>query len=845
MTTFRTDLARKIFLDRYAMKVVDGPPLKVGQTVVFSPEAGGKYPRREIGTVVSDLVEDNTVLIESASGDYEVSRAHVDVPSELTYEEMCERVAKAIASVEFATDRDHIQFEFEKAMKSRRFVPAGRIMAGAGAIGDLTLYNCYVIPSPDDSREGILETARQQFEIMSRGGGVGINVSSLRPRYDYVKGVNGRSSGVVSWADLYSIITGKVEQGGSRRGALMLILDVWHPDILEFISSKSEIGRLDNANISIGLSDDFMGAVESDSDWDLVFPDRADPDYDEFWDGDLEKWRNSGREVVVYKTLKAREVYRAICHSAWASAEPGLFFVDRVNQESNCNYYDTIRCTNPCGEEPLPGWGVCNLGALNLPRFVRPAGGSEGPSFWPEAKAADPIARIDLVELAQATKVGVRFLDNVIDATVYVNEENKEQQMGERRVGLGVMGLAELLIRIGVRYGSPESVKVVDKVFETIRDAAYAESCALAEKKGPFPRYDDALLDSGFSKRLPKTLQSRIRSSGLRNVTLLTVAPTGTTGSMMGTSTGIEPYFMFRFEQRSNLGSNIVEEPVVKEFRSETGWDSPELPAHFVKTEDLAPEDHIGIMSTAQKYIDSAISKTMNLPNDYTVEQVESFYELLYKSGCKGGTVYRDGSRDEQCLVKIEDDAPDAPEPAPAVARPVITPLPDGPRDGKTISIPTHIGRCHVTLNKVDGDFFEVFISLARGGSDVDAFVGAIGRLVSLVLRLDSPVVSRERLSLVVRQLQGIASVAGGGAQPVSLRDRTRSVPDAIAKAIRTLLESFEDDEKAGDAEGGEDSGVRAEDSGFVYICPQCGNTGMTKASGCVECRVCGYSACG
>lgn len=912
---FRTPLSEKIFLDRYALKSKARDAFKVGDTVVFTPDVNAKYARREIGRVTSlNEAKQMATLVardRPEDGDYTVPYEHIDTPLELNYHELCSRVAGAIASVEGTeTQAEAAQSDFEEILSSKEFVPGGRILAGAGAPGDLTFYNCFVIPSPKDSRKGILKTAQQQFEIMSRGGGVGINVSSLRPRFDYVKGVNGRSSGAVSWADLYSIITGKVEQGGSRRGALMIILDVWHPDIKDFITAKHQIGKLDNANISVGLTDDFMAAVENDGDWTTVFPDRNDPDYDALWDGDLRNWLARGKPVVEYQTCKAREIYSMICQSAWQSAEPGIFFVDRYNKEANSHYYTNIRCTNPCGEQGLPPWGVCNLGALNLSTFVKDA--PNGDRFWDyvsdEAWTSTEIEkRLDIPRLAEVTRKAVHFLDNVIDKTPYVMPENERQQKGERRVGLGIMGMAEMLIRAGVRYGSKSSVEVSEKVFEAIRNAAYASSIELAKSKGPFPRCDaKRLLESGFAMRLPEDLREGIARHGLRNVTLTTIAPTGTTGSMTATSTGIEPYFMFRFEQRGHLGAHVVEEPIVREFRAATGVQG-DLPPQFVVTEDLGPDEHVGIMATAQKYIDSSISKTCNLPNDFTVEGVERFYRKLYELGCKGGTVYRDGSRQEQCLVKIDDtDKAEAESEAKAeepkvVASnkpgPEVMPMPTSPRFGLTHSVKTHLGRVHVTLNlDIDHDrLFDVFIRLSKAGSDIDADTDAIGRLISLILRLNTHIPTERRLQLIIQQMRGIASSQSVGFGP----KRVRSVPDGIALCLQTLLEKIREvralqqlktevgnldvgelvttpkpevssprlsasdlapaspsaptlsksngQAKATKAVNGTSSvatEVKSRSRGFILTCPACSMASAVKADGCFKCISCGYSEC-
>lgn len=828
---FRTPLSEKIFLDRYALKDLARGGFEVGDTVVFSPDVNSKYARREIGKIIRIDPEGCKAEVqkrdEPDSEILTIPFEHIDLPMELNYSQLCQRVADHLGESPEAKE------DFFEILNSKEFVPGGRILAGAGTDSDLTLYNCYVVPSPKDSRAGILETAHSQFEIMSRGGGVGINVSSLRPKYDFVKGVNGRSSGAVSWADLYSIITGKVEQGGSRRGALMIILDVWHPDIIDFITSKHEIGKLDNANISVGITDAFMEAVENDSDWTTCFPDRDDPEYEELWDGDIKGWIARGKAVNQYDTRPAREIFRMICQSAWQSAEPGLFFTDRYNKDSNSYYYNHIKCCNPCGEQGLPDWGVCNLGALNLANFV--SGFHETTE-----NAAEALSRIDLDRMVSTTKKAIRFLDNVIDATPYVMEENRKRQTGERRVGLGIMGLAEMFIRMGIRYGSEESVEVVHSIFEAIRNAAYNQSADLAKEKGAFPDYDDALLESGFAKRLPESIREKIRSHGLRNVTLLTVAPTGTTGSMTATSTGIEPYFMFRFEQRGHLGAHIVEEPVVMEYREATG-NLGSLPAQFVTTNDLMPSDHVQIMAAAQKYIDSSISKTCNLPHDYTVEQVEEFYRDLYRLGCKGGTIYRDGSRQEQCLVKV-DETPEAEEPESVVEAPSfeVSPIPTEPRMGLTHSALTHLGRVHVTLNVgADGELFDAFIRLSKAGSDIDADTDAIGRLISLTLRLNSKIPTRRRLQLIVDQLRGIASSqsVGFGA------NRVRSVPDGIALCLSALLDKID---SIGDVDNKEPDATpeRRKSKGFMLTCPACHQTTAVKADGCFKCMSCGHSAC-
>ncbi|RME49100.1 MAG: adenosylcobalamin-dependent ribonucleoside-diphosphate reductase, partial [Caldilineae bacterium] len=522
-------LGYKIFLDRYALK--DGPKttLKVGDTVVVCVDL--KTGQREIGEAVA--LHEGQVSVKLRDGQV-VERAieHVDKPLETHPSQMMARVAQGVAAVEAETVREEWAARFRWLLDGWKFVPGGRILTGAGTDQNLTFYNCYVIPSPHDSREGIMRTLTQMTEIMSRGGGVGINLSSLRPHHAYVRGVNGRSSGSVSWGGLYSFVTGLIEQGGSRRGALMLILNVWHPDIFEFINSKREMGKITNANISVGITDDFMEAVRADAPWDLIFPDTTYPDYNETWDGNLSRWLADGKPVIVHKTVRAREIWNNIIESAWASAEPGIFFVDRYNKMSNSWYYAPILCTNPCGEQGLPAWGVCNLGAINLSRFVK-----EGSVDW-EA-------------LRTAVRYAVRFLDDVIDSTPYFFEENRRQQLAERRVGLGTMGLAEMLIRLKIRYGSEACADFLDRLYRFIATEAYLASADYAAEKGPFPMFDaEKYLQSGFMQAMPDEVRRAVQEKGIRNVTLLTQAPTGTTGTMVGTSTGIEPYYFWEWERK-------------------------------------------------------------------------------------------------------------------------------------------------------------------------------------------------------------------------------------------------------------------------------------------------------
>lgn len=626
-------LGRTILTDRYARRKLTHKP-HVGGTVLFRDETGNK----QVATVldVDSTTKSATVQLLDEDTTYNILWTYLDILEESTPEEVFARVSTVIASVENAEDRERFAKLFFDEMDAGRFIPGGRILAGAGVDG-LTLYNCYVIPSPKDSRGGIFDTLATMSEIMARGGGVGINISTLRPRNSHVAGVSGRSSGAVSWGALYSTVTGLIEQGGSRRGALMLVMHDWHPDLFEFIQSKKKAGYITNANISVLLSDKFMRAVENNDMWTFRFPDTSFDKYNEVWDGDLDKWIASGYPFIEYSTVRAVDVWNIIIESAWASAEPGVIFIDNVNNESDAWYMYNMACTNPCAEKPLPPWGVCDLGSVNLSKFV-----DDGDVNWDG--------------LRKTIECGVRFLDNVIDVTPYIFPENEERQKGERRIGLNTMGLAEMMIRLGITYGSPKSLEFIDTLYTFIRDVAFETSVRLASEKGAFPLYDDRFLMGGYATRLPDYLRKMILDHGIRNVNLLTQAPTGTIGTMMNTSTGIEPYFMFEYYRQTRLGTHLEVVPVAQEWmRAHPG---EPLPEWFVTAMDLEPVEHIAVQARIQGYIDSAISKTANMPNEYTVRDTADLYRAAYKLGCKSVTVYRDGSRSEQVLratVKAEE----------------------------------------------------------------------------------------------------------------------------------------------------------------------------------------------
>ncbi|MFC4738091.1 vitamin B12-dependent ribonucleotide reductase [Bacillus daqingensis] len=742
----QSGVSRLVMLDRYTFKDTEKVTLKAGDFVVLTVKNDPKFPARGYGFVTSINWEAGTAKIaveeeflgvldspeEKKTGIVERSLATIDKPLELYYEQIAKRNARGLASVEKTEEKRSEWFEkFYQQLVNMNFVPAGRVLYGAGSETDVTYFNCYVMPFVADSREGISDHRKQVMEIMSRGGGVGTNGSTLRPRNALARGVNGKSSGSVSWLDDIAKLTHLVEQGGSRRGAQMIMLADWHPDILEFIISKMQNPRilrylleqteddqiaslikdklkftpfteleeamyqsiinykhiegqggfdpkvirdaeqklrdggtyqvnnaefLTGANISVCITKEFMEAVEQDADYQLRFPDVENYSAEEMqaynreWQeyGDVREWEKLGFGVRTYRTIKAKELWNLINICATYSAEPGIFFIDNANEMTNASAYgQKVVATNPCGEQPLAPYSVCNLAAVNL------------------AEMADTEAKkVDYEKLAETVATGVRMQDNVIDATPYFLEQNTKQALGERRVGLGVMGLHDLLIKTETRYGSDEGNVLVDKIFETIAVTAYRTSIELAEEKGSFPYLESNSADetqylrskfteTGYMKKMPLDVLEGIQKHGIRNSHLLTVAPTGSTGTMVGVSTGLEPYFSFSYFRSGRLGKFIeVKAEILQKYLEEHPEQDPnELPDWFVSSMELSPEEHADVQCVIQKWVDSSLSKTVNAPKGYTVDQVKSVYERLYKGGAKGGTVYVDGSRDSQVLT--------------------------------------------------------------------------------------------------------------------------------------------------------------------------------------------------
>ncbi|MFW6298865.1 MAG: vitamin B12-dependent ribonucleotide reductase, partial [Bacillota bacterium] len=709
-------VSRLVMLDRYTQKDLTLKTLKEGDLVLTIVRDDPKFPARGVGFVESIDGDYLTIKVEpdylattedaDKNGCIVRPRKQVDKPLELFFEQIAKRLAQHLGQDESEAVRD----AFYEEVASLNLVPAGRVLFGAGSNTNVTYFNCFVMPFIHDSRGGISDHRKQVMEIMSRGGGVGTNGSTLRPKNALAKGVNGKSSGAVSWLHDLSELTHLVEQGGSRRGAQMIMLADWHPDIIDFIVSKMQNPKilqflidtiddplvkkaaknklkfvplseeeieineyileqskedstkfskkivdtawerlnkgghyevhnpefLSGANISVAITRDFMNAIENGSVHELRFPDIDSYDdeqkkaYDEKWQevGDIREWEAMGYPVKTHYKINAKDLWNLINICATYSAEPGIFFIDNANEDTNAiAYHQKVVSTNPCGEQPLAPYSVCNLAALNL------------------ANAVDKETEtVKWDQLERTIRTAVRLQDNVIDKTFYFLDENKEQALGERRIGLGVMGLHDMLIWTGVTYGSKEGIEFIDKLFNFIATTAYDTSVQLAKEKGAFPYLEtqenrERMLKSGYTQKLPDAIREGIRKHGIRNSHLLTIAPTGSTGTMVGVSTGLEPYFAFSYFRSGRLGKFIeVNAPIVDEYvKKHPEYSDNNLPDFFVSAMDLPPEAHVDMQCAIQYWVDSSISKTVNAPKGYTVEEVEQVYMRLYNKGAKGG----------------------------------------------------------------------------------------------------------------------------------------------------------------------------------------------------------------
>lgn len=867
-------------LDRYSIKELDTSKLNVGDIIVaIVDDSDPKSPQKDWGRVSKISDGHATFFGEMTAKEYTVPLRKVSIPLDAKWEDAVDRMVQGNLAIDdkyqYNGWRDAaFENRLRKALYNEWIVPGGRIQAMLGAREkygkdmSLTAYNCYVIPSPTDSRAGIIETLGNKVEIMARGGGVGINLSTLRPKYAKVYGVNGVSSGAVSWGGVYSYTTGLIEQGGSRRGALMLQLHVTHPDVFEFITIKQKADELTNANLSVQITTEFMDAVKDDKDWHLIFPVTTHKEYEKWGREypDIHAWLEAGLPVEIYDTVKARELFELIVESAWKSAEPGFVVYDRMNNGrmtptqaliqtvegsyvldskalenleettpwNNTYYYQRNISTNPCGEQPLPAWGICNLVHINLAEFYD-----------------DLLNDVAWGRLGQTVRDAVRFADNIIDYVDYHSPEIREVQMGQRRIGLGTLGLADLLIAKKLRYGSPESIEFIDELYRFIAVEAYEASVELAKDRGPFPEFSEKILNARVPKQLPERLRFLISKYGLRNSHLLTQAPTGTVGTKTGRrgysrSTGIEPFFALSWVRESRMGKTRDYLGAAKEWLD--AHPGEELPDYFVSAmctnEDgspkITPQQHVDVQATVQKWNDSAISKTTNVPANFTLEQTKELYVYGYEQGLIGITIYRDGSRDTQVLRKDNEDTDKPAEIKTEKAstfykRPQVL-------CGETIKTPTPFGKAYVTINRNEaGEIEEVFVKLGKTGADIAAI--ADGLAIALTGMLSPRIANlpqANKIDWLIKKFSGISGATSVGFGP----NRVDSLPDALAKVLAL---SGQDDDESADAEVSEEYDTIPATS--VDLCPECGRSTFVRQDGCYTCLPdlggCGYSKCG
>ncbi|TCJ16891.1 vitamin B12-dependent ribonucleotide reductase [Rubrobacter taiwanensis] len=689
--------------------------------------------------------------------------------------------------------------KFLQLMLDRRFMPNSPTLMNAGR--ELQqLSACFVLPV-EDSIDGIYDTLKHQAIIHKSGGGTGFAFSRLRPKNDIVKSTMGVSSGPVSFMSIYDASTDKIKQGGTRRGANMGILRVDHPDIEEFIECKRDNEKINNFNISVAITDEFMEAVDGDDDFGLVNP----------------------RNGEVVRTVRARDLFRKIVEGAWLNGEPGVIFIDRINATNPTPQFP-IESTNPCSEAHLPPYDSCNLGSINLERFVRTSSGER--ASLADGNTAGS-THVDWEDLREAVHTAVRFLDNVIEMNNYPLPEIEQMSKGNRRIGLGVMGFADALIKLGITYDSEEGLAFAERVMKFIDDEAWEASRKLAEERGVFANYEGSLHEA--------------RGDRVRNATVTTIAPTGTISIIAGCSGGIEPLFAVAFMRRQadmelpDVNPEFVRLAKERGFYSEelmqkvaehgSVREIPEVPEDvrrvWVTSHDITPEWHVRMQAAFQKYTSMGISKTINLPNEATPEDVGEAYMLAYKTGCKGIAVYRDGSREAQVLStgKTEKSSHE-----PQVKHVSLAEARNGrPRtlSGVTKKVRTGHGPLYVTMNDDEFGPRECFVVLGKPGGTAAAFSDALGRMISLAMTHGATPAE------IVHQLRGIQDGHPAGVGP----NAVLSVPDGVAKA---MAEHYLIEENA-----------VAEESKLPVIgaCPECGS-GLTRQEGCVVCHSCGYSKC-
>ncbi|MDO9545747.1 MAG: adenosylcobalamin-dependent ribonucleoside-diphosphate reductase [Pelolinea sp.] len=829
-----------------------------------------------------------------------------------TPEEMFWRVAYHVAKIEEKWDVDITASatDFYKLLANKRFLPNSPTFTGAGTpLGQLAA--CFVLPISDDMgrrSDGIFQTLRDAALIQQTGGGNGFAFSSLRPSGSIVKASSGKATGPIGFLRVYDNAFGEIAQGGTRRGANMAVLRVDHPDIEEFIQCKTNENAITNFNISVGITDAFMEAVENDAPWDLRFPDVNHPSYREF-SGTLEEAEEAGIPIITHRTVNARELFNLIVRQAHHNGEPGLLFLDAANRSNPLPHLYRLRSTNPCGEQWLGPYENCCLGSINLSKYCIDTNG------------------VNWHQLAKDVHLATRFLDDVVDANAYVPAvpQLKESALRARRLGLGIMGLADIMFRSGVRYGSPQGQAFAGQIMEFVRFHAMQESIELAKERGPFPAIIGSIYDPKDLKWQPPqknsavdgdfgrptldwaVIENGIKAHGLRNAAQTTIAPTGTIGTVASCEGyGCEPVFALAYTRHVDDDGQDLEltyaSPLFDEALINAGLDEDqrqliienvmsagscqgidEIPEEirrvFVVSMDVSAEEHVRMQSALQAFVDNSISKTINFSQDARAEDIASAYLLAWKQGCKGITVYVTGSREQEVLQTHSQSAenvremvtPSSPETnvpiwikESDVEDPLFAHRTKKPRPrflpGYTFGVETPVGKTFVTVNENgNSQPFEVFINTAKAGSDVAADGEAIGRLISYILRLSSPVEPSERIQEVWRQLSGL-----GGGRPMGFGpNRVRSLPDGLAQVLAEYIESRVDrlsqggtpsvdqlmeGEKPIPADIGEEvDWLKKREMSPMQIgdlCPECGQAALINEEGCRKCYACGYSEC-
>lgn len=718
-------------------------------------------------------------------------------PPERSIEDSWQRVAHAIAAVEAAEHRDHWEHAFRSILSDFRFLPAGRILAGAGTGRQVTLFNCFVMGQIPDSLEGIFTQLKEAAVTLQQGGGIGHDFSTLRPRGTVVRSVGADASGPLSFMDVWDAMCRTIMSAGMRRGAMMATMRCDHPDIEEFIAAKRQAGRLRNFNLSVLVTDGFMDAVKKQEEWPLVFEGR------------------------IYRHVPAAALWERIMRATYDYAEPGVIFIDRVNAENNLSYCETIGCTNPCGEQPLPPYGACLLGSLNLTRFV--------------AAPFNPEAQIDEEELTRVAMTAVRFLDNVIDVSNYPLPQQREEALAKRRIGLGVTGLADALAMIGLTYGTQEAAAAARRWMRLIESAAFHASIGLARERGSFPLFDkNAFRKTGHASRLGANLHAEIALHGIRNGLLTSIAPTGTISLLAGNvSSGIEPIFSLRYDRKVLQRDGTTRQEEVTDYAAALWWhlkgaDAP-LPPQFVTAEKLTPKAHLMMQAAVQAHVDSSISKTINIPEAFPFAEFKSVYEEAFDMRLKGCTTFRPNAVTGAVLSPAQTASPPAEdgEGVPREREEVLSGF------SYMLRWPDSDHAIYITINDIVENGrrrpFEIFIN----SKNVEhyAWTLALTRMISAVFRRGGDV------SFVVEELKAVfdprrGQWMGGHYAP--------SLLAAIGGIIeRHMLETgFLEPKEARRFSVVERNGERR------VACPRCGGQSLMFQEGCATCLSCGFSKC-